>query len=1765
MDWKDGPGPDFHNYETFNGGVTSTVVQHTYANTGVYQVNVTAMAGSTDLSGSGAVTVTVNLAPPAPAPTSGSISGSATSVAGQPYLLALTPDIGRSLPAGWTINWGDGTVQGVSGSPNSVSHIFARLGNYIISGAIQASDGTQVRAGTSVAIAVANNPINAPTVTVTGANTVLAGESYSLNLSAGLSGDSQVSYWTVNWGDNTTETIEAPALGLTKFQFTSANPLATADAFTAKVGFADGAKLLVNSEGAITAPANTSGKIVANPVGGFDVVVEETGGLAADNLGVQIFGSDGAKRFGTTTLSTNFYFAAQPNVYHIVDITTPRGMVSIDTNGNGTSTQGVSAQLVPSSGGYEVRLIDPSPILGQTFAYRVISFSQAGTNTQGSAVTAARYHFEGQGSIDSYTALVSLGNNKFLPLNSQGVVLVPEGATGKILANPNGGFDVEIDYFNLKAGQSFAIQVIGNDNTSGTDGTAIRMTKTIPLQLMHAYFGGTTTYPITVTATTASGSYTVNGPIVNVLDQAPLVSAALGTSSSVIAGSNVPLQLRYEDIAFSHPLDGWRIEWGDGTIETINSTIVASSDPTSPIFGLTSGVQTVGHTYAEGNTAPYTIKVTALSHGDEYPATWLSLNVLTPTPSTIVASPSDNLRRTYDSTAFGSAIVATFTDTSPEPIVAYSATVEFDGTSANAIGTVTVTNGVFTIGASIPYIAAGQYEAIVTLSKFGSPQASFPVSIIVDRRGLVITASNRSKTYGDAVTFLNNQFTSQGLVGGNSVTGVTLTSAGAARTATVVSPGPDYVIVASDAAGSGLSNYSLTYVPGNLHIDPRKLALAGLVATEINENDRTALSGVIVESGGLDTLTLLINWGDGSPIETKILAPNTTAFSFEHQYLQDSHLQPNVKYPISLSLLDENLGSGNGNTSVSVLNVPPVIMLNTVQTINENSVAALNGTITDVGTRDTFRLVLNWGDALSPNNTQTLALGTTTLTKAANGIDWNPTTRIYSVDHKYLDDNPTGSASDIYTITATVNDDDTGTSGPKTTTVTVKNVAPSMTLNPVTSITENSVATLTGTITDAGALDTFTLVLNWGDALSPNNTQTLALGTTILTKAVNGIDWNPTTRVYSVDHKYLDDNPTGSASDIYTITATVNDDDTGTSGPKMTTVTVNNVAPSVTLNPVVSIAENSVATLTGTITDVGTRDTFRLVLNWGDALSPNNTQTLALGTTTLTKAVNGFDWNPTTRVYSVDHKYLDDNPTGRSSDIYTITATVNDDDTGTSGPKMTTVTVNNVAPTNIVLSATSANENGVVNLTGTFQDDGTLDTHTIVINWNFSGNAGGPSEGTTSLTTNGPNPAGTTLVYLGGGHWRFTATHQYLDDNPTNSGSDVYAIKVAVTDDDTGTNSVTTTTTITNIVPIVTSVLSSASTLPTRSSDGFVSISGAFTDVGSRDTHFVMVDWGDGSAARMVAVNPISRTFTGSYTYATGGFFTITVTAVDDDGGASIPQQSKAYVEGVGLVRGVLYVIGTNGKDDIDVKLGSGKNSGLIETKVKLTKSSGKVDYNPNYNIAAVQKIVMYLMGDDDKAKIDRDIMIDALIYGGDGKDKLDGGGGNDILFGEGGDDDLSGGRGSDMMVGGDGNDKLRGGSDTGTDAEFDGRDILIGGRGEDDLKADKGDDILIGGFTSFDTQEQALLLIAREWTSNRTYATRITNLRVSTGEVLNGRGIRLSSSGSAKTVFDDDTQDKLNGGSGNDWFFADLGSSDKKRDTLNGQKGDEFIDWVVN
>lgn len=99
-------------------------------------------------------------------------------------------------------------------------------------------------------------------------------------------------------------------------------------------------------------------------------------------------------------------------------------------------------------------------------------------------------------------------------------------------------------------------------------------------------------------------------------------------------------------------------------------------------------------------------------------------------------------------------------------------------------------------------------------------------TLLVAPRPLTITASNQSKTYGAIATLGTTAFTTSGLVNGDTVSGVTLSSTGAGAAATVA--GGPYAITASAALGSGLTNYTISYANGLLTVLPAPVTVTAL-------------------------------------------------------------------------------------------------------------------------------------------------------------------------------------------------------------------------------------------------------------------------------------------------------------------------------------------------------------------------------------------------------------------------------------------------------------------------------------------------------------------------------------------------------------------------------------------------------------------------------------------------------------------------------------------------------------------------------------------------------------------------------------------------------------------------------------------------------------------------------------------------------------------------------------------------------------------------
>ncbi len=85
----------------------------------------------------------------------------------------------------------------------------------------------------------------------------------------------------------------------------------------------------------------------------------------------------------------------------------------------------------------------------------------------------------------------------------------------------------------------------------------------------------------------------------------------------------------------------------------------------------------------------------------------------------------------------------------------------------------------------------------------------------INKKALTITAGSKSKCYGSTVAFAGTEYTTSGLVTGDAVSGVTLTCNGSATDAAVGL----YDIVLSAPVGTGLANYTVTFVNGKLTVD----------------------------------------------------------------------------------------------------------------------------------------------------------------------------------------------------------------------------------------------------------------------------------------------------------------------------------------------------------------------------------------------------------------------------------------------------------------------------------------------------------------------------------------------------------------------------------------------------------------------------------------------------------------------------------------------------------------------------------------------------------------------------------------------------------------------------------------------------------------------------------------------------------------------------------------------------------------------------------
>ncbi|MDF1811625.1 MAG: hypothetical protein P1V20_05410 [Verrucomicrobiales bacterium] len=151
------------------------------------------------------------------------------------------------------------------------------------------------------------------------------------------------------------------------------------------------------------------------------------------------------------------------------------------------------------------------------------------------------------------------------------------------------------------------------------------------------------------------------------------------------------------------------------------------------------------------------------------------------------------------------------------------------------------------------------------------------------------------------------------------------------------------------------------------------------------------------------------------------------------------------------------------------------------------------------------------------------------------------------------------------------------------------NVDPRIVNLSATNVDENGISTLSGQVIDLGSLGVHELRIDWRDE---SGVETVNLGA-VSTNATIDDAGN-----FTVTHRYLDDNPTATPSDQYTVSVTVEDNCDDRETNQVTNLTVFNVAPSLVFDEIPFVQRNETTVVTGRYTDPGLQDTFTLEVDW---------------------------------------------------------------------------------------------------------------------------------------------------------------------------------------------------------------------------------------------------------------------------------------------------------------------------------------------------------------------------------------------------------------------------------------------------------------------------------------------------------------------------------------------------------------------------------------
>jgi hypothetical protein len=964
----------------------------------------------------------------------------------------------------------------------------------------------------------------------------------------------------------------------------------------------------------------------------------------------------------------------------------------------------------------------------------------------------------------------------------------------------------------------------------------------------------------------------------------PVVTASIGAQTFDEGGGLTDVELAtFNDVSGPGSYTA-TVDWGDGTTDVCGvdpCTLIDDLDGTGSVRGT--------HTYAQDGS--FTITVT-VDDGVSVPSGGTATIGVTVDNVAPVLTIRDDVSVPEGTTVTlegGSG--TTYTDAGV--LDAHTATADWEETGA--VG-VTAIAGVIT--GSHLYDDDGLFSVDVVLSDGdgGTTNDQFTVTVTNVDPVLAIRG-DATINEGDTVNLTGTSFTDVGAGDGHTATvnwgdGTPTEGAGVSGGDLIASHvydddtgSPFTVTVTVTDDDGGFDTETFTVTASNLN---PVLSLRG--NGTITEGDTVTLAGsggtTYTDPGAGDTHTATVDWGFGVEAATAsggvVTASNLYA---------DEDGSPFI---VPVVLDDGDGGSDSDTFQVTVNNAIPVVTPRGNASVENGATVFLgSSSFTDAGVDDTHSATVNWGDG-SPTEVATVSQGA-----GSGGL---------SGSHVFSTGGP-------YTVTLIVTDNDGGASVPATFTVTVSNSPFTVNAGGNQTVDEGDTVSVNAPYNDTDGSGTHTATIDWGDGSPIDNcpadctiTDVAGVGT------VTG------------SHVYPDDNPTA-----YTVVVTVQDE-TSDLATDSFDVTVNDVAPTLTLSGNASVNEGGTYTLTiGPITDPGDDSFTEWIVDWGDGTAPqtfgaggNRDHVYADGLDNVTISIDLFDPSEGlfTDVDTLDITVNNVAPTLALSDLGdvdeggTFTLVIGlltdpgDDsvigdytiDWGDGTPTQDVA----AAPGNITHTYADGDSTPTIEVSVTDEDDTVIaGTLGVTVN-NVAPTVAAPATatiiegGTLGTSISFTDPATTNDSYearinYGGGFGAWSPVTSPFNLNNVVEDDGPYFVTIEVRDEDGGTGTDTIDVTVTNAAPVVTA--GDDVTVPEGTTvlidDGGPT---SFTDAGVNDTHNAAVDWDEGAGFETATVSEGGGSgtvdFPGGHTYDVPGVYTVVVAVSDAADAASFGTDS---------------------------------------------------------------------------------------------------------------------------------------------------------------------------------------------------------------------------------------------------------------------------------